>query len=78
VTMTKAILLPPLHRKRGNPNWGKPIPHVPATATEFEKRMRELQLTRETSAATINFTCIKGIIDASIQGSIHGPSLSAA
>jgi hypothetical protein len=48
VTMTKAILLPPLHRKRGNPNWGKPIPHVPATATEFEKRMRELQLTRET------------------------------
>jgi hypothetical protein len=39
---------PPMHRKRGNPNWEKPIPHLPAAATEFEKRVGELQLTRET------------------------------
>lgn len=33
-------------RKRGNPNWGRPMPPVPALATEFELRARHLQLTR--------------------------------
>ena len=32
-------------RKRGNPNWGRPIPPAPALATEFELRVRQLQLT---------------------------------
>ena len=32
-------------RKRGNPNWGRPIPPTPALATEFELRVRHLQLT---------------------------------
>jgi hypothetical protein len=32
-------------RKRGNPNWGRPIPPAPALATEFEKRARQLDLT---------------------------------
>lgn len=33
-------------RKRGNPNWGRPIPFIPALPTEFEMRVRQLQLTR--------------------------------
>jgi hypothetical protein len=37
-----------LARKRGNPNWGRPIPPAPALATEFELRVRQLQLTAET------------------------------
>jgi hypothetical protein len=31
-------------RKRGNPNWGRPIPPVRAFATEFELQVRQLQL----------------------------------
>jgi hypothetical protein len=34
-------------RKRGNPNWGRPIPPAAALATEFELRVRHLQLTPE-------------------------------
>ena len=34
-------------RKRGNPNWGRLIPPAPALATEFELRVRQLQLTPE-------------------------------
>ena len=37
--------LPAIRRKRGNPNWGRPIPPIPALATEFELRTRQLQLT---------------------------------
>jgi hypothetical protein len=32
-------------RKRGNPNWGRPIPPAPALPTEFELRARHLRLT---------------------------------
>jgi hypothetical protein len=35
-------------RKRGNPNWGRPIPPRPALATEFEIQVTQLQLTPET------------------------------
>jgi len=31
-------------RKRGNPNWGRPIPPLLALSTEFEMRVRQLQL----------------------------------
>jgi hypothetical protein len=34
--------------KRGNPNWGRPMPPAPALATEFEMQVRQLQLTPET------------------------------
>jgi hypothetical protein len=34
-------------RKRGNPNWGRPMPAAPALPTEFEVRARQLQLTVE-------------------------------
>jgi hypothetical protein len=35
-------------RKRGNPNWGRPIPPTPVLATEFELQVRQLRLTQET------------------------------
>jgi hypothetical protein len=37
----------PLARKRGNPNWGRPIPSGPAIATEFDLRVSQLELTPE-------------------------------
>jgi hypothetical protein len=40
--------LPVVHRKRGNPNWGRPIPPVPDLATEFETQVEHLHLTAET------------------------------
>jgi hypothetical protein len=39
---------PATTRKRGNPNWGRPMPPASALATEFELRARQLQLTAET------------------------------
>ena len=46
-------------RKRGNPNWGRPIPPPPALATEFELRVRHLQLTPElyTSSRELRAWC---------------------
>ncbi len=39
---------PNSHRKRGNPNWGRPMPPARALATAFEMLVRQLQLTPET------------------------------
>lgn len=36
---------PALKHKRGNPNWGRPIPPIPPFATEFERHARQLKLT---------------------------------
>jgi hypothetical protein len=33
--------------KRGNPDWGRPMPPTPALATEFELQVRQLQLAPE-------------------------------
>jgi hypothetical protein len=46
-------------RKRGNPNWGRPMLPVPALATEFELQIRQLQLTAEmyTSSAELHTWC---------------------
>jgi hypothetical protein len=46
--MAKSMLLRSMHRKRGNPNWGQPTRNIPAAATEFEKQVRRLGLTKET------------------------------
>jgi len=35
-------------RKRGNSDWGRPIPPAPALPTEFEMQVRQLRLTPET------------------------------
>jgi hypothetical protein len=40
--------LPVTTRKRGNPNWGRPMPPVSILCTEFEMQVRQLQLTPET------------------------------
>jgi hypothetical protein len=50
--MVIPIALPALRRKRGNPNWGRPMPPAPAPATEFELRVRHLQLTPEAYASS--------------------------
>jgi len=51
--------LPAGTRKRGNPNWGHPMPPVPAFATEFELQVRQLQLTATmyTSSAELHTWC---------------------
>jgi hypothetical protein len=42
------MALPVAHmRRRGNPNWGRPMPPAPALATEFELRVRQMHLTPE-------------------------------
>ena len=42
------MAVPVIHpRRRGNPNWGRPMPPAPAIATEFELQVRHLRLTPE-------------------------------
>jgi hypothetical protein len=57
--MAIPVPLPALTRKRGNPNWGKPIRFAPALPTEFELRVRQLRLTAEiyTSSAELHTWC---------------------
>jgi hypothetical protein len=42
-------------RRRGNPNWGqgKPAQPIPAFATEFERKLKELGLTHETCVSSV-------------------------
>ena len=42
-----------MKRKRGNPNWGNPIPPVPALLTEFEKQVRQMGLTKHKYIASL-------------------------
>jgi len=54
------MAIPVAHRrKRGNPNWGRPIPFPPAIATEFELLVRHLHLTPEmyTSSLALHIWC---------------------
>ena len=47
------MAIPVAHtRKRGNPNWGRPMPPAPVLATEFELQVRHLQLTPEMYASS--------------------------
>jgi hypothetical protein len=43
--MAIPVALPAVKRRRGNPNWGHPIPPSLALPTEFEIRVEHLQLT---------------------------------
>ena len=36
--MAKAFVVPAIARRRGNPNWGRPVPPAPVLATEFESK----------------------------------------
>jgi hypothetical protein len=51
--MTKPAAV--VHRKRGNPNWGKPFRFRPgpALATEFELQVRQLRLTPHTYICSV-------------------------
>ena len=57
--MAIPVVVPAAKRKRGNPNWGRPMPPAPALATEFELRVRKLQLTPEmyTSSVELRIWC---------------------
>ncbi len=57
--MTMPVALPAKAHKRGNPNWGCPIPSAPALPTEFELRVRQLRLTLDmyTSSAELHTWC---------------------
>ena len=46
-------------RRRGNPNWGRPMPPVPALATQFELQVRQLHLTARmySSSAELHAWC---------------------
>ena len=46
--MATPVARPAAKRKRGNPNWGRPIPPLLALPTEFEVRVRQLHLTAGT------------------------------
>jgi hypothetical protein len=47
------MAIPVAHtRKRGNPNWGRPMPSAPALPTEFEQQVRQLQLTARMYASS--------------------------
>ena len=43
----------PVRRRRGNPNWGRPLPPAPAVATEFEVQVRHLGLTKKTCTRSV-------------------------
>jgi hypothetical protein len=57
--MAILVALPTTTRKRGNPNWGRPIAPLLALPTEFEMRARQLQLTAEayTSSRELRAWC---------------------
>jgi hypothetical protein len=47
--MAKPFVLP---RKRGNPNWGKPVDPIPDVPTAFEEQIKKLRLTEQTLATS--------------------------
>ena len=51
--MTIPAVLPVMLRKRGNPNWGRPMPPMPVLATEFEMQVRRLRLTQQTYTCSV-------------------------
>ena len=57
--MSRPDAQPGMTRKRGNPNWGRPMGHAPAIATEFEMQVRHLHLAPEDYlySATLRVWC---------------------
>jgi len=57
--MATPVALPAAKRKRGNPNWGRPIAPLLALPTGFEMRARQLRLTAGmyTSSAELRIWC---------------------
>jgi len=57
--MTRPDVLPIMTRKRGNPNWGRPMRPASALATAFEIEVRQLHLmpATYTSSAELRNWC---------------------
>ena len=45
--MARSFILPTRTRKRGNPNWGKPMEAAPDVPTAFEEQVQKLGLNEE-------------------------------
>jgi hypothetical protein len=50
--MPKPFILPTRGRKRGNPNWGKPMQAAPDIPTAFEEQVQKLKLNEQTCATS--------------------------
>jgi hypothetical protein len=50
--VAKPFILPSRARKRGNPNWGKPMMPASAVPTAFEEQVKKLGLTEQSCAAS--------------------------
>ena len=88
-SMATSIVLSSMGRKRGNPNWGRPIVFIPAAATEFENscegwdspgKRAEVPLIYESGASgtETGATSRNGCLTLGILKWIHCLGLSAA
>jgi hypothetical protein len=50
--VAKQLAISQAARKRGNPNWGKPIESVPPVPTAFEEQVQKLGLNDQTCATS--------------------------
>jgi hypothetical protein len=50
--MTKPLAISPAARKRGNPNWGKPMEASPNVPTAFEEQVQMLGLNEQNCATS--------------------------
>jgi hypothetical protein len=50
--VTKPLAISPAVRKRGNPNWGKPMEAAPNVPTAFEEQIRKLGLNEQNCATS--------------------------
>ena len=50
--MPKPLAPPEAKRARGNPNWGQPLPTIPALPTEFEMEVTRLGLAKSQYTAS--------------------------
>jgi hypothetical protein len=50
--VAKPLAISPVPRKRGNPNWGKPMEAAPDVPTAFEEQIRKFGLTEQNCATS--------------------------
>lgn len=52
MAIPKFLVLPDRKLPRGNPNWGKPLPPIPALLTEFDAEVERLGLRKSEYVAS--------------------------
>ena len=52
VAVSKPLVISHAARKRGNPNWGKPMGAAPVVRTAFEEQVQRLGLNEQTCATS--------------------------